>query len=86
MERGVPTTFAGEGGTMFNTLKYVKMLEEVGFSPDQAETSIKILVEIMEDKLAYKQDLRDLRNAITIRMGTMLAAAVALLAAIVKLA
>jgi hypothetical protein len=45
---------------MFNTLKYARMLEEVGFSRDQAETSIRILVETMEDKLASKQDLKDL--------------------------
>lgn len=77
---------------MFNTLKYAKMLEEVGFSREQAETSIKILVEIMEDKLASKQDLLDLRQFIsqvesklTIRMGTMLAASIAILAAIQKL-
>jgi len=43
---------------MFNTLKYAKMLEEVGFSREQAETSIRILVEIMEDKLATKIDLQ----------------------------
>ncbi len=48
---------------MFNTLRYAKMLEEVGFSRDQSETSVKILVEIMEDKLASKQDLQDLRIA-----------------------
>ncbi len=45
---------------MFNTLRYAKILEESGFSRDQAETSIKILVEIMEDKLATKQDLSEL--------------------------
>lgn len=47
---------------MFNTLRYARMLEEVGFSREQAETSVKILVEIMEDKLASKQDLQDLRT------------------------
>jgi hypothetical protein len=92
---------------MFNTLKYAKMLEEVGFSKDQAETSITILVEIMEDKLATKQDLQTLQTRIendfqqlksdlahtlsqmesklTIRMGTMLAASIAILTAIQKL-
>ena len=81
---------------MFNTLRYAKMLEEVGFSREQAETSIKILVEIMEDKLASKQDMQDLKNELkhdiaqlesklTIRMGTMLAAAIAIITAIQKL-
>lgn len=83
------------------------MLEEVGFSREQAETSIKILVEIMEDKLASKDDLKELKTEIghrfshlesqleskftavesklTIRMGTMLAASIAILTTIQKL-
>ncbi len=81
---------------MFNTLRYAKMLEEVGFSREQAEISVKILVEIMEDKLASKQDLQDLKlelehkidqleSKLTIRMGTMLAASIAIITAIQKL-
>jgi hypothetical protein len=77
---------------VFNTLKYAKMLEEVGFSRDQSEMSIKILVEIMEDKLANKQDLKDLEYSITqlesrltIRVGAMLATSMAILAAVLKL-
>ncbi|MGZ3707428.1 MAG: hypothetical protein ACXWPM_01070 [Bdellovibrionota bacterium] len=103
---------------MFNTLKYAKMLEEVGFSRAQAETSIYILAETMDENLASKQDLTDLRQALkqdvkdvetrlensissfrsevnhslsqlesklTIRMGTMLAASIAVLTAIQKL-
>ena len=68
---------------MFNTLKYARMLEEAGFSRDQAETSIRILVEIMEDKLATKQDIRELESRLTLRVGTMLAASVTLITAIV---
>lgn len=113
---------------MFNTLRYAKLLEEVGFSREQAETSIKILVDIMEDKLATKEDLKELatkheftefktvmkqdftefkadihkdftefksaiglqianlESRLTIRMGTMLAASIAVLTAIQKLA
>jgi hypothetical protein len=81
---------------MFNTLKYAKMMEEVGFSREQAETSIGILVEIMEDKLATKQDFKSLEEAIdhkftrvesrlTLRMGTLMAAGIAILTAILKL-
>lgn len=88
---------------MFNTLRYAKMLEDVGFSREQAETSVKILVEIMEDKLASKQDLQEMRvemdsrfsqiemklslveSRLTVKMGTMLAASIAVLTAIQKL-
>jgi len=60
------------------------MLEEAGFSRDQAETSIKILVEIMEDKLAGKQDLLQLKHDLTLKLGAMLSAAVAIVAALHK--
>ena len=88
---------------MFNTLKYARILEEAGFSRDQAETSIKILVEVMDEKMATKQDLQKLEakldysmgqiesklvileSRLTIKMGTMLAASIAVLTAIQKL-
>lgn len=56
---------------MFNTLKYAKMLEEVGFSRDQAETSIKILVDIMEDRLASKEDLKELKDDVHHRFSML---------------
>ena len=98
---------------MFNTLKYAKILEEAGFSHEQAETSIKILVEIMEDKLATKQDAAELKQEmatkaskqdilelraatkqdilqlkhdLTLKLGAMLSAAVAVIAALHKFA
>ncbi len=92
---------------MFNTLNYAKMLEEAGFSRVQAETSVKLLVDVMEEKLASKQDLKDLQkdlqaemnhrfnsveqkfdlleSRMTIKMGAMLAASIAILTAIQKL-
>ncbi len=77
---------------MFNTLKYARMMEEVGFSREQSETSVRILVEIMDEKLATKEDLKELRSELqllksdlTIRMGTMLAASIAVLTAVQKL-
>jgi len=94
------------------------MLEVARFSRDQAETSIKILVEIMEDKLAGKQDIVDLKKEVielkqylgtspwkqdlfelrsgtkqdllqlkhdlTLKLGAMLSAAVAIVAALHK--
>jgi hypothetical protein len=73
---------------MFNTLKYAKMLQQVGFSKDQAETSVGILVDIMEEKLATKEDLQilkaELKADLTVRMGTMLAASIAILTALLK--
>ena len=47
---------------IFNTLKYTKILEEVGVSREQAEIHVQIIAEIVEDNLATKQDIKDLRN------------------------
>jgi hypothetical protein len=70
---------------MFDTLRYAKILEGVGFSKEQAETSIEILLEIMEEKLATKEDLQLLKADLTIRMGAMLATSIAILTALIKL-
>lgn len=47
---------------MFNTLKYTKQLEEVGFTRQQAETHMEIMMEITDSNLATKQDAKDLRQ------------------------
>lgn len=70
---------------MFHTLKYAKMLERVGFSREQSETTISILAEVMEEKLATKDDLEKLKSELFIRMGAMQAAAVGLTVALLKL-
>jgi carbohydrate-selective porin OprB len=46
---------------MFNSLKYVKVLEDIGIPRNQAEAHIQIMTEIIETNLATKQDLADLR-------------------------
>jgi hypothetical protein len=86
----------------FKTLRYATILQEVGFTKEQAEVSVNMLVEVTEDKLASKQDLQDLRielkaemreirhdmvqmeSRITIKVGTMFAAAIAILTALQK--
>lgn len=70
---------------MFNTLKYVKMLEDSGFSRDQSEITVRILTEVMEDKLATKQDLQNLKSELIIKMGAMQAASVVIIVALIKL-
>ena len=81
---------------MNNILNYVRMLEWVGLTREQAETHIKILSEIMEDKLASKQDLilmeerinfrfEKLEAKMTIKLGAMLGATIAITATLQKL-
>jgi len=80
----------------FNTLAYAKKMKAVGFTEQQAEAQAEALAEIVENRLATKQDIeglkRDikeleirLRHDLTIRPGGMLVAGIAIVATLVKL-
>ena len=78
--------------TTFDTLKYSKRLQELGFSREQAEGFAEMQQELINDGLATKRDiqtlksdLKELEYRLTIRLGTMLAASVAIIVALVKL-
>ena len=80
----------------FDTLAYAKKLKSVGFTEDQAEVQAEALVQIIDERLATKQDILSLRrdmkemelrlkHDLTLRLGAMLTATVAIFAALVKL-
>ncbi len=49
---------------MFNALKYIKNLEDVGFRRDQAEAQVQILIDAVEGELVRKVDLEILKQEI----------------------
>ena len=80
----------------FDTLKYAKKLREAGFSQQQAELQAEALSEIVEDRLATKQDLKELEMVtkqelkelemrLTIRLGSLIAVAIGIVATLVKI-
>ncbi|MEO5330913.1 MAG: CCDC90 family protein [Magnetococcus sp. YQC-5] len=44
----------------FDTLSSVKRMKEAGFTDAQAETQTRIIAELVDDRLATKQDLENL--------------------------
>ncbi len=86
----------------FDTLVYAKKLKAVGFSEAQAETLAESQAQLIESRLATKQDIelvrrdmkeletslkRDMKEIemrLTIRMGTLIAASIAIVATLVK--
>lgn len=66
----------------FDTLKYTKKLRDVGFTEQQAEVQAEALKELIEEKLATKQDLKNLEYRLTIRLGSMIVSGVAFLSAL----
>ena len=98
----------------FDTLAYARKLKSAGFTEKQAEIQAEALVEIVDERLATKQDILELKRDIkelettlkrdmkelestlqrdmkelemrlTIRLGTMMAVSIAIVAALVKL-
>ena len=72
--------------TTFDTLTYSKRLQELGFPREQAEGLAELHKALVTEGLATKQDLKDLEYRLTVRLGGMMAASIAIVAALVKLA
>ena len=56
----------------------------VGFTEEQAAEQTKIISELIENRLSTKQDLKELEMRLTLRLGGMMAASIAIVAALVK--
>lgn len=56
--------------TTFDTLMYAKKLREAGFNEKQAEIQAEALKEIIQDNLATKKDIHELKKDIQeLRVG-----------------
>jgi len=74
----------------FDTLKFVQTLREAGINDKQAEAIAAAVRDAhVSTDAATKQDLRELelrlKHDLTLRLGGMLAAGIAIVAALVKL-
>jgi hypothetical protein len=84
----------------FDTLEFAEQLKAADFTDLQARTLAKAVAAIVDEQLATKKDLEELKvelkrdiremelrlkHDLTLRLGGMLAASVAIVAALVKL-
>ena len=69
----------------FDTLTYARKLRDAGVPQEQAEAHAEALGATVTETLATKQDLRELEYRLTIRLGGMLAVAVATMTALARL-
>jgi hypothetical protein len=73
---------------IFDTHAFVKRLIAAGMPEQQAEILAEEHARLRGERFATKQDIADLeklKDQLTIRMGSMLAVAIAIVAALVKL-
>ena len=70
---------------VFDTHAVVKELTQAGMPEKQAEVLARSQAMLIDEKLATKQDLKELELRLTIRLGSMMVVAVGVVAALVKL-
>ena len=69
----------------FDTHAFVKDLTRVGMTEEQAEVLARSQATLIDEKLATKQDLKELELRLTLRLGSMMVVAVGVVAVLVKL-
>lgn len=74
---------------IFDTHSYVKKLQKTGVPGKQAEVHAEILAQLLNESLVTKETLeiklRELEYRLTIKLGTMMVAAIGIFGIIVKL-
>ena len=73
------------GATSFDTHAFVKRLTQAGMPEAQAEVLADSQTKLIDEKLATKQDLKELESRLTIRLGSMVVIAIGVVATLVKL-
>lgn len=58
---------------MINSLKYAKILEGSGFTREQAEAHIQVLLEVVEHDMATKQDLKEVDRGLKQELSSLAA-------------
>ncbi|MES2142562.1 MAG: hypothetical protein V4471_06770 [Pseudomonadota bacterium] len=76
----------------FDTLQYAKKLKEAGISEKAAEIQAEALKDVIENNLATKRDIWELKRDIevlkkdlTIRLGSMIAVSISILSVLLTL-
>ena len=74
---------------IFDTYAFVKELIQAGMPEEQAEVLARSQAALIDEKLATKQDLKELelrlKHDLTLRLGSMMVVAIGVVAALVKL-
>ncbi len=76
-------------GFAFDMLAYLKKLKAAGVPIKQAEVHAETFAEIIEERLASKQDLKEfelrLKHDLTLRLGAMITGGITLISVLVTL-
>ena len=68
-------------GGSIHALKYTQEMEKAGFSREQAEVGVRLLIDVMNENFATKSDLKETE----FKLGTMMTLAIGATATLIKL-
>lgn len=68
---------------IFDTHDYIKKLKAVNFSEQQAEVQAEALKELIENNLATKRDLEDLKKDMLLKIGAMFGTSIGILSILI---
>ena len=69
----------------FDTHAFVKDMTQAGMPEEQAELLARSQATLIDEKLATKQDLKELELRMTLRLGSMMVVAIGAVAVLVEL-
>ncbi len=69
----------------FDPLAYARRLKAAGFDEEQAKALATAQAELIDERLATRQDLRELEHRLIIRLGAVMVVAVGIVATLAKL-
>ena len=69
----------------FDTHKFIKRLTEVGMPLGQAEILADEQTKLIDERLATKDDLKMMELRLTMKLGTLIAAGIGIVATVSKL-
>lgn len=70
---------------IFDTLQYAKKLKAAGVPEKQAEVHAEAMVELIDNKLATKQDLKELELRLTIKLGGIVIGSMSMFVVLLRL-
>lgn len=73
------------GALTFDTHKFIKRLTEAGMPLGQAEVLAEEQTRLIDERLATKDDLKMMELRLTMKLGTLIAAGIGVVATLTKL-
>lgn len=73
------------GELIFDTLQYANKLKAAGVPEKQAEVHAEAMAELIDNRLATKQDLKELELNMIIKLGSLMVGGMGLLVILMKL-